>query len=126
MKKWTYFLPALAFYLLIFLVSSSHIDIDADIDHLDKAGHLLEFGLMGFFLAIGFFNALSVSPSTKFVLTFGSGLILAVLDEFHQFFVPFRKSDIADILADAAGLVFGILVFRFLSVRRKRAGKEPG
>jgi VanZ family protein len=126
MKKWIYFLPALSFYFFIFLLSSSHIDIDIDIDHLDKLGHLLEFGLMGFFLAIGFYNAFSASSSTKFSLTFGTGLILAMLDEFHQFFVPFRHSDIVDILADAAGLVLGILVYRFFAVRRKRAVDKAG
>ena len=120
MKKWMYFLPALAFYLFIFLLSSSRIDIDIDIDHLDKLGHLVEFGLMGFFLAIGFYNAFSASSSTKFGLTFGSGLILAMLDEFHQFFVPFRHSDVVDILADAAGLALGICVYRFFATRRKR------
>jgi VanZ family protein len=122
MKKWTYFLPALTFYLLIFLLSSSHISVDLDIGHLDKVGHFLEFGLMGFLLAIGFFNALSVSSSTKFVLTLGSGLILAILDEFHQWFVPFRNSDLKDILADAAGLILGILVFRYLAGRKKPDG----
>jgi len=124
MKKWTYFLPALTFYLLIFLLSSSHISVDLDIGHLDKVGHFLEFGLMGFLLAIGFFNALSVSSSTKFVLTLGSGLILAILDEFHQWFVPFRNSDLKDILADAAGLILGILVFRCLAGRKKPAGSS--
>ncbi len=125
MKKWISFLPAILFYLLIFLLSSRDIRVGFDIQHLDKVAHFLEFGLMGFFLAIGFFNATSLSPSMKSFLTFGSGLILAVLDEFHQFFVPLRQSDIMDILADAAGLIFGIFVFRYLAARRKPAGKTP-
>jgi VanZ family protein len=125
MKKWISFLPATFFYLLIFFLSSRDIRVGFDIGHLDKAAHFLEFGLMGVLLAIGFFNVLTLSTSMKSILTFGSGLILAVLDEFHQFFVPLRQSDIKDVLADAAGLFFGILVFRFLAARRRPAAKTP-
>ncbi len=125
MKKWVPFLPAVLFYALIFLISSQDFGDSIDIDHLDKAAHVLEFGLLGFFLAVGFFNTLSLSTATKSRLTFGSGLILAILDEFHQFFVPPRKSDIADVLPDAVGLVIGIAVFRYLAGRRKPPPKNP-
>lgn len=123
MKKLTYFLPAILFYLLIFLLSSQDLDIDFKINHLDKVIHIFEFGLLGFLLAIGFFNALSFASWTKSILTFGSGLILVILDEFHQLFVPRRRSDLKDILADVAGLVLGILVFRYLAARRKKTDK---
>ncbi|MFZ2055426.1 MAG: VanZ family protein [Candidatus Aminicenantales bacterium] len=125
MKKLTYFLPAILFYLLIFLLSSQDLDIDFKINHLDKVIHIFEFGLLGFLLAIGFFNALSFASWTKSVLTFGSGLLLSVADEVHQLFVPRRRSGFKDIVADAAGLVFGILVFRYLVARRKPARKKP-
>jgi VanZ family protein len=126
MKKWMYFLPALLFYFLIFLVSSRDIHLNFDIDHLDKVAHVFEFSFLGLLLAIGFFNAFSWSSSTKSVLTFGSGLILGILDEFHQLFVHGRQSDIKDVMADATGLVLGILVFRYLEARRKPADRKPG
>ncbi|MGB7295326.1 MAG: VanZ family protein [Candidatus Aminicenantales bacterium] len=125
MKKWLYFLPAILYYLFIFILSSRAIQVGVHIDHLDKILHFLEYGLFGFLLAIGFFNALSFSPPMKSVLTFVSGLILAFLDEWHQFFVPLRESDVLDILADAAGLVFGIFVLRSLAGWRKRASRKP-
>ncbi len=125
MKKWASFLPAVLFYALVFLISSQEIGDGLDIDHLDKAAHVLEFGLLGFFLAIGFFNTLSLPAAMKSGLTFGSGLILAILDEFHQYSVPTRQSDFADVLADAVGLAIGIVVFRYLSVLRKPASKKP-
>ena len=124
MKKWLSFLPAILYYLFIFVLSSKSIQIVAYFDQLDKILHFLEYGLVGFLLAVGFFNAFTFSASMKSVLTFGSGLILAILDEWHQFFVPLRKSDALDILADAAGLAFGIFVFRILSGRRKRASQK--
>lgn len=125
MKKWISFLPAVLFYSLIFLLSSSDIRVEFDIDHLDKVGHFIEFGLLGFLLAIGFFNTFSLPSSVKSALTFGSGLILAVLDEFHQGFIPPRKSDLLDVLADAAGLVLGIGLFRILAAWKKRKAQTP-
>ena len=125
MKKWVSFLPAVLFYSLIFFLSSSDIRIDFDIDHLDKAGHFFEFGLLGFLLAVGFFNSFSLPSSVKSFLSFGSGLILAILDEFHQAFVPLRKSDLFDVLADAAGLVLGIGLFRLLAAWKKRKAQAP-
>jgi VanZ family protein len=124
MKKWTYFLPATIFYLLIFLLSSRDIQIDFGSGSLDKVAHILEFGLLGYLLAIGFFNAFALPTFLKSALTFGSGLILGIFDEVHQLSVPGRSGDLKDILADAAGLILGILVFRYLAGRRKPAAKS--
>jgi VanZ family protein len=124
MKKWTYFLPAFCFYLLIFMLSSRDIQIDFKIGHLDKVAHVLEFGLLGFLLAIGYFNAFSSPPFLKSALTFGSGLLLGIFDEVHQLSVRGREGDIKDVLADAAGLILGIIVFRYLAGRRRPAGKS--
>jgi len=124
MKKWLSFLPAILYDLFIFVLSSKSIQVGAHFDRLDKILHFLEYGILGLLLAIGFFKVFTFSSFKKSVLTFGSGLILAILDEWHQFFVPLRKSDALDILADAAGLAFGIFVFRILSGRRKRASQK--
>lgn len=120
MKRWLSFLPAILFYLLIFVLSSSAIPISLHLGRLDKIAHFLEFGSLGFLLAIGFFNAFSFSPTMKSALTLGSGLILAILDEWHQLYVPLRISDVLDIVADAAGLVFGIILFRSLVGWKRR------
>ena len=125
MKKWISFLPAVLFYFIMFLLSSFDIQPDFDIDHFDKVGHIIEFGLLGFLLAIGFFKTFSLPSSVKSSLTFGSGLILAVLDELHQRFIPPRKSDLLDVLADAAGLALGIVLFRFLAAWKKRKAQTP-
>jgi VanZ family protein len=124
MKKARYFVPAILFYLLIFILSSQDLDIDLPGHGLDKVAHFFEFALQGFLLSLGFFNALSLSPNVKSILAFLTGLSMGILDEFHQLFVPFRTSDLHDALADAAGVVFGILVFRYLLERKKRAPKS--
>ena len=124
MKKARYFVPAILFYLLIFILSAQDLDIDLPGHGLDKVAHFFEFALQGFLLSLGFFNALSLSPNVKSILAFLTGLSMGILDEFHQLFVPFRTSDLHDVLADAAGVVFGILAFRYFLERKKRAPKN--
>jgi len=121
MKKLRYFIPAILFYLLIFFLSSQDLNIDLPAHGLDKVAHFFEFALQGFLLSVGFFNAFSLSPAVKSTLALLTGLSMGILDEFHQLFVPQRTSDIRDALADAAGIVAGILVYRYLAGRKKRA-----
>jgi VanZ family protein len=120
MRKLRYFIPALGYYLLIFLLSSRNLGIGVDIRGADKVAHLLEFGLLGFLLSIGFFKALSSSPTVKIAVTAVSGLTFGVLDEFHQYFVQGRSSDARDALADAVGVACGIMIYVYLTKKRKK------
>ena len=121
MKKLRYFIPAIFFYLLIFFLSSQNGDIDLPGHALDKIAHVIEFSLLGFFLSLGYFKTFSFPSVIKAVLVFFTGLPLGILDEWHQLFVPGRTSAIEDVIADAAGIVAGILVYRYLTGRKKRA-----
>jgi len=125
MKKALYFVPAILFYLLIFVLSSHNYDIDLPGQGLDKVAHFIEFSFLGFFLSLGYFKAFHFSASIKSILVFVTGLPLGVLDELHQLFVPGRTSAIEDVVADAAGIGFGILLYWHLAKRKGRA-RENG
>jgi VanZ family protein len=123
MKRIVYFLPAAVYYFLIFLLSSSNFAIPINVHHFDKAAHLAEFAVLGFLLALGFFNIVTASVAVKFLLTFLASVSLAGLDEFHQYFVPGREVEILDALADALGAACGALVYWRLFWRKRRAAK---
>jgi len=110
-KKALYFLPATLYYAAIFYFSSKTISIDVGISNFDKFLHDLEFGGLGFLLAMGIFRTLQQSAKLKIGVSWGAGLVLGALDEFHQSFVPGRQSDVFDLLADAVGIALGVLVF---------------
>ena len=118
-RKILFFVPAILYYGLIFFLSSRSLRSQVDILFLDKAVHLLEFALLGFFLAFGFFLSLRSSVALKSLVILISGMLLGGLDELHQYFVPDRSSEVLDLVADSIGVLVGLLIFYSLS----RTGK---
>jgi len=110
MKRLIFFLPSLVYYAAIFILSSRSYQVNVGILFFDKMIHLIEFAVLGFLLSLGFF-ILETSFKCKFIWVFCTGSLLAVLDEFHQFFVPSRTMDVLDMAADIAGIAAGFFVF---------------
>ena len=52
------------------------------------------------------------------LITILVSLIVAVLDEIHQYFVPFRSTTIQDVLTDVSGA--GLLVIFYFLIRKKK------
>jgi len=115
MRKILFFVPAILYYGLIFFLSSRSFDSQVDILFLDKGVHFLEFTLLGFLLASGYFLSLKSSVATKSYLTMISGMLLGGLDELHQYFVPTRSLEAMDFVADSIGSLAGLLIYFFLS-----------
>ena len=74
----------------------------------DKPWHLI--GYTGFGLAVarafagGFFRRVTGAAAA---LAIGFGIAYAASDEVHQMFVPGRSAEMADLAADASGIVIG-------------------
>jgi len=89
--------------------------------HQDKAFHFLQFAGLGLALHVN----RDMWPRRAFLYNAVSGGVWAVLDEVHQHFVPGRQCDLADVLADIAGLLTSLAVLRYLSLhggKRKNHG----
>ncbi|MFP4082429.1 MAG: VanZ family protein [Candidatus Aminicenantes bacterium] len=119
MRKFLYFTPALLYYLVIFLVSSASYDIDVRISFLDKAVHFFEFSLLAFLLSVGYFRTVKYSIKTKSAVTIFSGVMLGILDEIHQSFVPGRHFEIGDMAADGLGILIGLILYLYFSKRMR-------
>ena len=70
----------------------------------DKVGHFALYGVLGLLLAWG--RSRWPRPIAHVVLI-AVGALYGVTDEWHQMYVPGRMPDVADWLADVAGLVTG-------------------
>lgn len=117
MRKFLYFLPAAAYYALIFYLSERSYDFEVGVPHFDKGAHFLEFVVLAIFVFFGYSKSSRTGLRMKAFLTFITATVLAIADEIHHYFVPGRESDILDVFADVGGIIFGLFVFWYFSRR---------
>lgn len=89
----------------------------------DWLAHGVEYAAGGF-LAWGAF--LGASRTRAWALAMGFLLVRALLDEWHQSFVPGRDPSGSDVLADVVGAAAGTLVHALWTARTRRAADGPG
>lgn len=112
-------MPAAFYYALIFFISSKSYGIPIKTAFLDKGIHCLEFAILAFLLSFGFFKSLKSPLRDKALMTVFSGILLGMLDEVHQYFVPQRRFEMMDIIADGMGILIGLSLYMYLSRRFK-------
>jgi len=108
-------LPVLAWAAVIFAFSSVP-SLGTDLGTWDtilrKLAHVAEFAILG-----GLLLRAVRRPGVAFAL----GLLYAVTDEVHQTFVEGRHGAPIDVAIDAAGVLAGVLAWRWLESRRARS-----
>lgn len=89
------------------------------VDPLSWAVHFLEYGV----LALLLWQALRATPrlshratSLAFILT----VLYAISDEWHQFYVPGRYSDVRDVMVDVLGALAALWLAQRLQRQRDR------
>ena len=107
MKPYT--VLTIGYMLLITLLS--HVPQEdlpkSDLDGIDYPFHFAEYSILGFLL----FRSITSDELLIFHPFYGSlliGISFAILDEFHQSFVPGRHMSSTDVLFDSLGIVFGM------------------
>jgi VanZ family protein len=117
--------PAVAWAATIWTVSSMSAPTFVPVDEFplaDKGVHVGVFALLGAFTAHGLITAHRSLPRA-----FALGALLAAawggVDELHQRFVPGRDADLLDVVADAAGALFGSAARVMLAATRRRRAR---
>ena len=100
---------ALAYMLAVLLLSSLP---GRELARLGLSLSLLNMGHVPLFAGLAWVTLLAfVGPArVRVPLTVGLCLLFAVLDEWHQSFVPGRVAALGDVLADAGGIALGIVL----------------
>ncbi|MBR5516047.1 MAG: VanZ family protein [Clostridia bacterium] len=91
-----------------------------------KIAHLL------LYIGLGVLFTVAISEYTRkgmniFIISISLGIIYAISDEIHQYFVPGRSFLIKDIIIDSVGIITGagVTLLLFLLIKRiKRARKQ--
>lgn len=106
-----YWMPVLAYCLLIFIQSSKPAPEQLPVfPFSDKAIHFLLYAPLGalFYRAFG---TLKSRTRAVILLSVSASVLYGVSDEIHQVFVPSRTAELSDLLADALGSFFGVILF---------------
>jgi VanZ family protein len=78
-----------------------------------KCAHLTEYAVLAALLWRALRGQLLTRRARAHAtFAFFAGITFAVLDEFHQSFVPSRTSSPYDVVIDAAGAIIGLLIYR--------------
>lgn len=83
--------------------------------HTDKLMHFLSYALLGAAVAW----AADTRSARRMLLWVGAATMLGAVDEWHQQFIPGRRTDVRDWLADTAGAVTGFFLVTALARRRE-------
>lgn len=94
--------------------------------YVRKAAHMTEYFLLTLSLQLPLTAWLSKLLSSKKRIAAGALLtiLFAVLDEFHQSFVPERSGNLTDVCIDSIGVIAASLcLYIFFTIRKKRLAR---
>jgi VanZ family protein len=114
MKLGTVILALWTLVLLALLLLPIHESLipNLGVPQMDKVAHFGLFAVTGFLSIYGASFLSSYRSRLFFGLIFG--LVLSIGTELGQHFVPYRDMDFFDLLADWAGLFFGLFANTFI------------
>ena len=117
----SYWLPPVAYCLLIFFQSSLPAAAPLpDVPLMDKWVHLVGYALLGALFDRAFRRQWPRAPRRRlFWAAVAATALYGASDEIHQYFVPFRHADPLDAAADALGGLLGAAAWRRLSARAR-------
>ncbi|MCF7802795.1 MAG: VanZ family protein [Candidatus Marinimicrobia bacterium] len=110
----------LGYMLIIFVLSSipGNTLQETGFFHHDKLLHLIEYGFLGSLSALLVLHPEKMEAGSvvrmDYALAIGIGWTYAVFDEIHQYFVPGRMMEMNDFIADAVGVVLGVVAYRWV------------
>ena len=89
-----------------------------------KAAHFTAYFLIGAFSSVAMYTY-NCKQKVKMIVPMIIGMVYAVIDEWHQSFVPGRGPQFTDVILDSFGCAVGILiVFLIVRIYDKRREKD--
>jgi len=89
----------------------------------DKVCHAGEYFILAFLILFALQRTTRARFSTSFWITLAWGAVYGLSDEIHQFYVPTRQFDVADLVANVCGVV---VLFFVLWVLRRSGERGAG
>jgi len=115
-KKFSFVILFLILSIISYVSSIPGSSMGTRLPWMSVAYHFSIFAIFAFFLLIILYKKKLVKKQIFVVLLIS--LLVAVLDEFHQYFVPLRSAGIEDILIDFSGSIIATILY-FIIKRSK-------
>ena len=96
--------------ILVFSVVPYSQDIPIEIGPFDKVGHFFGYAILAILMIRGIYYNRSFSHVRSFLFTLILGGGYGILMELVQRFIPGREAALDDIVANFAGIIFGIIL----------------
>ena len=80
-----------------------------------KLAHFAVYTVVGF-STMGFMCTFDIRNIFKVLISFSVGVIYAISDEVHQYFIPGRSARIIDVCIDSTGVLTGIFILVIIIV----------
>ena len=110
-KRVGVWLPVILWCSIIFYLSSFSIPfVKAGFFDYTIIGHMIEFGVLAFFMWQAVAFSFKVKERKVFLWSAILAILYAISDEIHQYFVPLRHGSIMDVLFDTAGIIIVLLI----------------
>lgn len=108
----------LSILAVIYLSLQPGVDVPAPFYQSDKVGHYIAYGWLGLLPALAFASRRSV------LLSAGAMILLGLLLEYCQSFVPQRMASAADMIANTLGVFTGLAAASLLRRSQRRAARQ--
>ena len=87
-----------------------------------KLAHFSIYAIGGI-LIYNYINTYNLSVKRKFIISVLIGIIYAIFDEFHQYFVADRSAQIFDVFIDSSGVTIGVIFIYLINKIKKPLNK---
>jgi hypothetical protein len=98
-------------------ISGTSYQVGIGLTPIPTIYHLTVFFLFNFFLLISIKGNKKIKIN-YLIIALGGSIIYALLDEFHQIFVPLRNASIQDILIDTIGIFLSTILVLYFNKKR--------
>jgi len=109
-------------YIVEIISKIKTMDISAKFYYIEKLhpiirklAHFGVYTVVGFSV-MGFMCTFDMRNIFKVITSFSIGVVYAITDEIHQYFIPGRCASIRDVFIDSAGVLTGIFILVILIV----------
>jgi VanZ family protein len=96
--------------------------------YLRKIAHFILYAILGGFLEATLLNTNLKKGYLKVIFAAVIGLFYSITDEFHQTFIDGRSGEVADVLLDFCGVLFGIsiclVIYKIIKISAKNNKKS--